>query len=398
MKSDIKSLTLDQIEEKFRVWGQPAYRATQLAGWLYRQLACDWDLMTNLPRALRDRLANEYTLNCLGLVTLKEAADGTRKFLWRLHDGNMIESVLIPANPALYGEGSDRTTLCVSTQVGCAYRCAFCASGLRGLKRDLATEEIVEQVLAVERWHRETSKTSSPACPNSGIAVAETGFLEAVEAREPSPAQPFRQETRLVDNIVVMGMGEPLANYENLLKALHILNAPWATRIGARRITISTAGLAPRIRRLADEQLQVRLAISLHAATDDVRSKLMPVNRKHPLGDLMAACKYYVDRKGKMITFEYLLIEGVNDGPDQVKPLAAFARRLGAKINLIPYNPVQGLPWKRPSPTAQRAFHRALKSLGVTATLRQEKGSDIDAACGQLRLRTEAQQGSRLTD
>lgn len=398
MKSDIKSLTLDQIEETFRVWGQPAYRAAQLVGWLYRQLACDWGLMTNLPRALRDRLANEYTLNCLELVTLKEAADGTRKFLWRLHDGNMIESVLIPANPALYGGGSDRTTLCVSTQVGCAYRCAFCASGLRGWKRDLATEEIVEQVLAVERWYRATCKTPASAGPDSRIAGDETGDPEAGLAGDALSAPTFQQGTRLVDNIVVMGMGEPLANYENLLKALHILNAPWATGIGARRITISTAGLVPQIRRLADEQFQVRLAISLHAATDEVRSKLMPVNRKYPLRDLMSACKYYVDRKGKMITFEYLLIEGVNDGPDQVKPLAMFARRLGAKINLIPYNPVEGLQWRRPSATAQRAFHRALKSLGVTATLRQEKGSDIDAACGQLRLRTEAQQGSPLTD
>jgi 23S rRNA (adenine2503-C2)-methyltransferase len=186
-----------------------------------------------------------------------------------------------------------------------------------------------------------------------------------------------------------MGMGEPLANYDNLLKALKILNAPWGGRIGARKITISTSGLVPQIHRLADEPLQFRLAISLHGATDAVRDKIMPVNRKYPLGELTAACEYFQQRKAKMITLEYILIGGVNDDPAQTRPLAKLAHRLNAKVNLIPYNKVEGLPWVRPTEEAQEAFLAALEKQKVIATLRREKGHDIDAACGQLRLKTE---------
>jgi 23S rRNA (adenine2503-C2)-methyltransferase len=192
-----------------------------------------------------------------------------------------------------------------------------------------------------------------------------------------------------VDNLVIMGMGEPLANYDNLLKSLRILNASWGGGIGARKITISTSGLAPQIRRLADEPLQFRLAISLHGATDDVRNRIMPVNRRYPLSELTAACEYYLREKGRMITLEYILIAGVNDDPAQTKPLAKLAHRLNAKVNLIPYNNVEGLPWMRSSEKAQEAFLVALEKQKVAATLRREKGLDIDAACGQLRLRTE---------
>lgn len=317
--------------------------------------------MTNLPRALREGLAQAYTLRPLELVRKQGASDSTQKFLWRLADQSLIESVLIPANPALYGEASDRNTLCVSTQVGCAYGCKFCASGLEGWKRNLTVAEIVDQVLAVERWHQPV--------PQAG-------------------------EERLVSNLVIMGMGEPLANYENLLKALRILNAPWGGGIGARKITISTSGLAPQIRQLADDPLQFRLAISLHGATDEVRERIMPVNRKYPLKELTAAGEYYQAKKGRMITFEYILIAGINDSLDQVRPLATLARRLHAKVNLIPYNRVEGLPWERPSEASQRAFLAALTGHGVTATLRLEKGHDIDAACGQLRLRTERELSS----
>jgi 23S rRNA (adenine2503-C2)-methyltransferase len=193
----------------------------------------------------------------------------------------------------------------------------------------------------------------------------------------------------LVSNLVIMGMGEPLANYENLLKALQILNAPWGGGIGARKITISTSGLVPQIRKLADEPLQFRLAISLHGATDETREKIMPINRKYPLRELIAACEYYQQKKGRMITFEYILIGGVNDGEDQIKPLANLARKLNAKVNLIPYNKVEGLHWERPSEEVQEAFLEGLEREKVVATLRREKGHDIDAACGQLRLRTE---------
>ncbi len=265
----------------------------------------------------------------------------------------MIESVLIPASAGLFGEASDRHTLCVSTQVGCAYGCKFCASGLDGWKRNLQPEEIVNQVLAVER------------CEGPD------------------------RDGRLINNLVIMGMGEPLANYDNLLKALKILNAPWGAKIGARKITVSTSGLAPQIRRLAEEPFQFRLAVSLHGATDATRGKIMPVNAKYPLAALAAACDYYQEKKGRMITLEYILIAGVNDGLDQIQPLAKLARRLRAKVNLIPYNKVEGLPWSRPDEPAQNAFLAALEKEKVAATLRREKGHDIDAACGQLRLRTE---------
>jgi 23S rRNA (adenine2503-C2)-methyltransferase len=307
---------------------------------------------------LRHKLREHYTLETVELVSKQGSRDTTQKFLWRLADGSFIESVLIPANPALYGEASDRHTLCVSTQVGCAYGCKFCASGLEGWKRNLGPHEIVEQVLAVER-----------------DAEAD--------------GRPSRADERLVNNLVIMGMGEPLANYDNLMKALTILNAPWGGGIGARKITISTSGIVPQIRKLADELLQFRLAISLHGATDEVRGKIMPVNRKYPLKDLATACEYYQQKKGRMVTFEYILIAGVNDSLEQVEPLAKLARKLHAKVNLIPYNKVEGLPWERPAERVQEEFLKALEARKITATLRREKGHDIDAACGQLRLKTE---------
>lgn len=356
MKCDVKSQTFEDLQDQFQQWECPTYRVTQLLDWLYQRKATSWEAMTNLPRSLRDKLDQAYSLEILQLARKQGSRDTTQKFLWRLADGAFIESVLIPANPALYGEASDRHTLCISTQVGCAYGCRFCASGLEGWKRNLGAHEIVEQVLAVERWR-----------------ASEQG----------------ETKDRLVNNLVIMGMGEPLANYENLIKALKILNAPWGGGIGARKITVSTSGLAPQIRRLADEPFQFRLAISLHGATDEVRSKIMPVNRKYPLRELTSACEYYQSKKGKMITLEYILIKGVNDGIDQVRPLADLARRLNAKVNLIPYNKVEGLPWERPEEAAQESFADALGSRDVTATLRREKGHDIDAACGQLRLKTE---------
>ena len=376
---DIKSLTSEELEAHFKEWGAPAYRVAQLLDWLYVRRVASWDAMTNLPKALREKLAGEFALHTLELVRKQGARDATQKFLWKLNDGQFIESVLIPANPALYGDASDRHTLCVSTQVGCAYGCKFCASGLDGWKRNLRVEEIVEQILAVERWNE-----SNPSPANS------------VTAEEASPAKKVKTETpRLINNLVIMGMGEPLANYDNLLKALRILNAPWGGGIGARKITVSTSGLAPEIRKLADEPLQFRLAISLHGATDEVRQRIMPVNRKYPLAELTSALDYYQWKKERMITFEYILIAGVNDHLDQTRPLAALARRLHAKVNLIPYNTVEGLPWARPTEEVQEAFLAALENQNVTATLRREKGGDIDAACGQLRLKTEKELSHR---
>ena len=362
MKPDLRSQTRDELTAQFAAWKEPSYRVNQLLSWVYTRAARGWEDMSNLPKTLRARLEQHYTLSPLELVRRQGARDTTQKFLWRLADLSLVESVLIPANPALYGAASDRHTLCLSTQVGCAYGCKFCASGLDGWKRNLRVEEIVDQVLAVERWHRDESK---------------------VEGRESTA------NDRLIDNLVIMGMGEPLANYENLLQSLRLLNAPWGGGIGARKITVSTSGLAPQIVRLADEPLQFRLAVSLHGATDEVRNRIMPVNRKYSLKVLGEALQHYQTRKGRLITFEYILIAGVNDGLEQVKPLGALARRFHAKVNLIPYNRVEGLSWNRPDERTQDAFLAALERQKVAVTLRREKGLDIDAACGQLRLRTE---------
>ena len=367
---DIRNETRTTLAAQFAAWNEPSYRLDQLLNWLYVRRAGSWDSMTNLSKLLRSQLASTWSLGSLGLVRKQGSQDSTQKFLWRLKDGALIESVLIPANPALYGEGADRHTLCVSTQVGCAYGCRFCASGLDGWKRNLTPWEIIGQIIGVESWHAQ-----QPHTPEESVSDKATSH-------------------RLVNNLVIMGMGEPMANYDNLMVALRSLNAPWGGGIGARKITISTSGVVPGIRSLADDPLQFRLAISLHGATDDVRGQIMPVNRKYPLTELTAACEHYVAQKGKMITLEYILIDGINAGLDQVAPLARLAQRLHAKVNLIPYNRVEGLPWNRPSESDCRAFAQALESQRVTATLRLEKGHDIDAACGQLRLRTEQELAS----
>lgn len=324
--------------------------------WLYDKRAASMEEMTDLPQALRAQLSAAFDLSRPEIVRVLGSKDTTRKFLFRLRDGNLIESVLIPASPALYGERSDRRTICVSSQVGCAYGCKFCASGLDGWTRNLDAGEIVAQLLAVE---------------------AHTG--------------------ERIDNVVFMGMGEPLANLPNLLRAVQIINAPWGLEIGARHITISTSGLAPQIRELAEQPTQFRLALSLHGATDDVRSQIMPINRRYPLSVLLEACDYYVARKRRMY-FEYILIADINDSEEQAHLLARHARRLSAKVNLIPYNTVEGLPWTRPPRARQERFHAILREHGVIATLRLEKGHDIEAACGQLRLQTKREQESMRSE
>jgi 23S rRNA (adenine2503-C2)-methyltransferase len=361
----ILALTRDELGAMLQGRGEQAFRTEQVLAWVHQQLATDWAAMTNLPAPLRAWLKTNLEIAPLDLVRVQGAVDTTRKFLWRLHDGALIESVLIPANPALYGEASDRHTLCVSTQVGCAYGCRFCASGLEGWKRNLSADEIVGQVLAVERLLRHSS------------------------------GSPEGTSSRHVNNLVIMGMGEPLANYDNLIRALTVLNAAWGARIGARKITISTSGLVPQIRRLATEPQPFGLAISLHAASNDVRDRIMPVNRKYPIELLMDAVAEYSRTRGRMVTLEYILIEGVNDQLDQARRLANLAKRVRAKVNLIPYNSVEGLPWSRPSESRQEAFLSQVERVGVAATLRREKGHDIDAACGQLRLRTERELAGR---
>ena len=363
---NIRSLHRDELEDWLVTAGHPRYRCDQLLGWLYNRRVSSWDAMGNLPKALREAVSQEFEIGLPELVRQQGSLDTTKKYLWRLSDGALIESVLIPANPGQLGGASDRKTLCVSTQVGCAYGCKFCASGLDGWKRNLSPDEIVGQIVAAENQiHADLAED---------------------EARKGGEGEELR---RRIDNLVFMGMGEPLANYPRLIKALSILNAEWGAGIGARRITISTSGLVPQIKQLADEPPQFRLAISLHGSTDEVRDKIMPVNKRYPLAELTEACEYFIEKRGKMITLEYILIAGVNDDLELTESLGALALRLRAKVNLIPYNKVDGLEWQRPSEAKQELFYRALFRQGVTVTLRREKGHDIDAACGQLRLKAE---------
>lgn len=342
---DLLSMTKEEIARECERLGEPSFRANQICQWLYQKRVESFSDMTDLPAGFRAKLNETAPLHRLELVRKTGAKDQTQKFLFKLADGSMIETVLIPASPALYGEKSDRRTICISSQVGCAYGCKFCASGLDGWKRNLLTGEILSQFIAVERF--------------SGDKI---------------------------NNIVFMGMGEPFANYDNLIRAVGTLNAPWGIGLGARHMTVSTSGLVPRIKDFADQPLQARLAISLHGATDEVRGQIMPVNRKYPLKELLDACEYFTQKKKQFITFEYILIQGVNDTPEQARELGRHARKLQAKVNLIPYNTVEGLSWVRPEQDVQEDFLAMVRRAGATATLRREKGHDIAAACGQLRL------------
>jgi len=344
VKPSLTGIILEELADFLRERGVSSYRAKQITDWIYKKRVASFDAMTDLPNELRAQLTAEFDTPNTEVVRVLGSKDTTQKFLFRLRDQNLIESVLIPASPALYGEASDRRTICVSSQVGCAYGCKFCASGLEGLTRNLDAAEMVQQLIAVEEKSGEK-----------------------------------------IDNVVFMGMGEPLANLKNLLRAIRIINAPWGLGIGARHITVSTSGLAPQIRELANEPTQFRLALSLHGATDDVRGQIMPVNRRYPLKVLLEACDDYVTKK-RRIMFEYILIAGLNDTDEQARELAKIARRLSAKINLIPYNTVEGLEWSRPSRARQEKFQSILREHSVVATLRREKGHDIAAACGQLRL------------
>lgn len=356
-KPAIHGETLQSLGDKLGKRGDKPFRARQVMEWLYKKKADAFADMTNLPSSLRQWLEETYSLRAVTPVLVKESRDVTEKLLLRLEDGHLIETVIIRAPQAGVGPEMSRKTICISTQVGCAYGCRFCASGLDGWKRDLSSGEIVGQLMEVCR--REETAGTLPA----------SGKLAAF------------------DNIVVMGMGEPLANYDNLLRALNILNADWGLRFGARRITLSTSGLVPQILRLADEPMAFRLAVSLHGATNEVRNEIMPVNRRYPLEQLIPAVAAFAARHRRMTTLEFILIEDVNDSLEQARELRRIARELHAHVNLIPYNSVEGLPWKRPGLKRQETFTKVLRDAGVSVTLRREKGHDIDAACGQLRLR-----------
>ena len=352
-KTAITGLTKEELELKILEMGQPRYRAGQVMEWIYDKRVNRFSEMTNLPDNLRSELNKNYLINVLSSVKDNRSSDTTKKYLYRLQDGRYIETVIIPASVGNQGNRSDRNTLCVSSQVGCAYGCKFCASGLDGFTRNLKAAEITGQIMAVEE---ETLKK--------------------------------------INNVVFMGMGEPLANFRNLMQAIKIINSAWGIGIGARQITVSTSGLVPQIRKIAEQPLQIRLAISLHGASDEVREKIMPINKKYPIAKLFDALHYYKSKKPQKITFEYILIKDVNDSLEQAKKLSKAARSLNAKVNLIPYNTVDGLDWERPSENTQQDFLNVLTSNGIQSTLRKEKGHDIEAACGQLRLRKEKQEAT----
>ncbi|MBD5780500.1 23S rRNA (adenine(2503)-C(2))-methyltransferase RlmN [Pelagicoccus sp. NFK12] len=357
-KPPIYGESLDSLQVRLQELGEPKFRAKQILEWLYKKRAKTWEAMTNLPKPLREKLANTFEIAPSKRVLAKESADETEKLLLQMGDNSMVETVVIRAPQIGVGQENSRKTICISTQVGCAYGCKFCASGLAGWKRDLSVGEIVSQLIHVCHMEDATTERAS-------------------------------EEIASFDNIVVMGMGEPMANYKNLLPALRILNAEWGLNFGARRITISTSGVVPRILELADEREQFRLAISLHGATNEVRDQIMPVNRKYPLEQLLPAIQKYAQTKGRMITLEFILIEEINDTLEQADALTKIALDLKAHVNLIPYNTVDGLEWKRPSIARQDVFYNRLRNRGVSVTIRREKGHDIAAACGQLKLKNE---------
>jgi len=344
----VTDLSLDALRDAVAGLGQPAYRAQQVSGWLYRSSAADFEAMTNVPLALRRALSERYRFSAVEAVTERVSSDGeTRKALLRLPDGQLVESVLMRYPQRSDGTGAERATVCVSTQVGCPVRCSFCATGLMGFARNLSSGEILEQALYFLRWSR----------------------------REPP----------LVRNVVFMGMGEPLLNYDATMAAVERLVHPEGAQLGVHRLTVSTSGWLPGIERLTRDPLAVRLAVSLHAPNDALRDELVPLNRRFPVAELLAACRAYQRHTGRRVTFEYTLLAGVNDTPVIARELAALVGGLDAHVNLIPMNPVAELPYAPSSWEAVDAFHAVLRERGIICTVRREMGRDIQAACGQLR-------------
>jgi 23S rRNA (adenine2503-C2)-methyltransferase len=362
-KTDLLALTLPQLQQWLMERGEPAFRAKQVYSWLYQQLVTDFAAMTNLPQVLRSRLAEEARIGPMIVRSeLHSKDDRTRKILLELSDGKLIESVLMLYPPL--GESSTRATVCVSSQAGCAFGCTFCATGQMGFDRHLTAGEIVAQVLYFARQLR--------AAPWTAMGL------------------PGSQPIDRITNIVLMGMGEPLHNYDNVLQALRILNSPEGFHLGARHITVSTVGLVPAIRKLSQEPLQVNLAISLHAPTDELRGRTMPINRKYPLQELLAACKDYIAATGRQVTFEYVLIAGVNDTSTHAHQLGQLLVPLKqfAHVNCIPVNATDA-SYRPSGPEAIRTFRDILWEHGVSNSVRAERGDDIAAACGQLRTRFE---------
>lgn len=362
-KTDILGLTLAELQTWLRERSEPAFRAKQIYNWLFQQLVNSFDEMTNLPLSLRAKLTAEAQIGP-GIIRseLHSKDDRTRKILLELTDGKLIESVLMLYPPL--GENSARATVCVSSQAGCAFGCTFCATGQMGFDRHLSSGEIVAQVLHFARELR--------AAPWTAAGL------------------PGSKSIDQITNIVLMGMGEPLHNYDNVLKALRILNSPDGFHLGARHMTVSTVGLVPAIRKLSQEPLQVNLAISLHAPTNELRGRTMPINRKWPIEELLAAIQDYIAETHRQVTFEYVLLAGVNDTPEYAHKLGELLAPLKqfAHVNCIPVNATSA-EYKPPTGEAIRDFRNILREHGVSNTVRAERGDDIAAACGQLRTRFE---------
>lgn len=331
----------DALGERLTVMNEPAYRAKQILGWMYEKQVAAFDEMSNLPANLRQRLTDECMIGESKIVRHATSSDGTQKLLLQWNDGSTTECVLIP--------DGDRCTACISTQVGCPVKCVFCASGLEGLQRQLTAAQIVEQALCISRLCRESD--------------------------------------RRLSNVVFMGLGEPLHNYDATVAALRTINAEWGMNIGARKITISTVGLPKQIKMLADESLQITLAISLHAPNDALRKQIIPWAEGVDIASLIDAAKYYFDRTGREVTLEYILLADLNDKASHARELASVAKKMRSNINLIRYNPVDGLPYGRPTSEAAQRFQTILREKGVNTHMRKSRGTDIDAACGQLRRR-----------
>jgi 23S rRNA (adenine2503-C2)-methyltransferase len=351
-------LSLDELQNLFQSWGEPPYRAKQVWSRLYQKLAASYDEMTELSRALREKLAQETVIGRLTPRAEQRSSDGqTRKLLFVLPDGAQVESVLMSYER--------RRTTCISTQAGCAMNCSFCATGQGGLQRNLTSGEIVEQILYFARE----------------LAISHPQDLHGT-----SPLGSLRGKVHVsrITNIVFMGMGEPFANYDQVVAAVRRLNDPQGFNLGARRMTVSTVGLVQGIRKLASEDIQINLAVSLHAATDELRNQLVPINKRYPLSEIISAVREYIERTHRRVSFEWALIEGVNDTPEQAHALAQLIKGMLCHVNLIPLNPTSGYPGAASTRERIAAFRSILESANIPNTLRLRRGTDIQAGCGQL--------------
>ncbi|HLF25601.1 MAG TPA: 23S rRNA (adenine(2503)-C(2))-methyltransferase RlmN [Anaerolineae bacterium] len=362
MQPSLFDLNFDELQQLIADWGEPAFRARQIWDWLYLRLADSYGAMSNLPRALRERLAAEFAYTRLTPRIDLLSTDGwTRKILFELPDGKQLETVLMGYE--------NRRTVCISTQAGCAMGCPFCATGQGGLQRNLSAGEIVEQVLYFERELRRINQ------PTYRLTNLPTNQLS-------------NHPTHYLTNIVFMGMGEPFANYNETIAALRRLTDPTGWNFGARRITVSTVGLIPGIEKFTRDGGQVNLAISIHAATDELRDQLAPINQRYPLPDLVKACRAYVEATRRRLSFEWALIDGVNDSLEQARALARLAGQLPKgliHVNLIPLNPTRGYAGAASRRERIAAFRAELERYGIASTLRMRRGIDINAGCGQLR-------------